>query len=152
MNLITNQEKIKSKLEEIVKRKGAELVEFKIFKGDKIILRCLVDFPQGGITIDDCSNINREFFSFLDKNELIEGNFIVEVNSPGLTRPLRTQQDFLRVKGKRIGVWLKEPFKEKNYFEGELLKADKGKIFLCDKNNHTIELLLSQINLGKVIL
>ncbi|HIE36170.1 MAG TPA: hypothetical protein EYP89_02915 [Candidatus Omnitrophica bacterium] len=150
MNII-DKEKIKKDIERIINKRGVQLVEFKIFSSQgKFICRCLVDYPEGGITIDDCARINQEIFSFLENSKCLGDDFVVEVNSPGLDRNLKTREDFLRAKKKLICFWFNEPLifekegrkKSLDYLEAELedVKEDKliinflGKLWEIDLN------------------
>jgi len=80
---------------------GAELVDISLRKSaPKSVVTLLVDKP-GGVTIEDCVSINNGLSAFFD--ELIEGPYYLEVNSPGLDRPLKTARDFARA----IGQWIR---------------------------------------------
>lgn len=144
-----HDEVIKKRIEEIAEEKGVELVEFKIFSSpDKYIVRCLLDYPRGGITVEACAVINREIFSFLTEKGFLGEDFVVEVNSPGLDRPLKTYKDFLRVKGGKILLWLNEPFEGEDYFEGELADVNPDKIIIKSKKDIK-EIDLSKVKSGK---
>jgi len=90
-------------------------------------LRVVADYPQGGITVDRCSQINRLICKFIGE-EFKEVNCTVEVNSPGLDRDLVGFRDFLRCKNKEVEIWLKEPFKQDMYVKGTLIDIDKGNL------------------------
>ncbi|UCG35031.1 MAG: hypothetical protein JSW17_05965 [Candidatus Omnitrophota bacterium] len=143
------QSQIQSKVEEILKEQGLDLVEFKVFySGSKTVVRCLIDYPQGGITIDECARINKKIFSYLEEHKLLGEDFTVEVNSPGITRPLKTYKDFMRVKGKVVSFWLNQPIEDKSYLEMKVLDvSDKG--VYVEKNGKGVEITFEQIKLGK---
>ena len=77
-----------------------------------------------------------------------QGDFIVEVDSPGLDRVLRTKEEFIRTKGKEIGVWFKEDFEFKKYLEGVLLEIS-GDVMVLETKNKTYEIPLEKINCAK---
>jgi ribosome maturation factor RimP len=156
MNII-DKEKIRKGIEEIVSRFGAEIVEFKLFSSaGRFICRCLVDYPEGGITINDCARINQEIFSFLENSKCLGEDFVVEVNSPGLDRDLKTKEDFLRVKKRSICLWFDEPFvfekegkkKQVNYLEAELEDVKEDKLVI-NFLNKLWEIDLNKIKLGR---
>jgi len=92
--------RIKDKIQGIVNERGMDLVDFRIFwQAGQWVVRSLIDYPEGGITIDECSSINRLIFSFINREKFLGNDFNVEVNSPGLDRPLKEPKDFLRAKG-----------------------------------------------------
>ncbi len=102
MSLPREIENIKEEIRACVEKIGAELVDLSFRKaGGRSVLTVIAD-KAGGITLDDCAAINRDLSSFLDESALDVGT--LEVNSPGLDRPLVTEKDFQRVLGQRIRV------------------------------------------------
>ncbi|MBR0085843.1 MAG: ribosome maturation factor RimP, partial [Lachnospiraceae bacterium] len=80
----------------IIEEKHFELVDVEWVKeGSNRILRVYIDKP-GGITVDDCELVSREFNEILDREDYISENYVFEVSSPGLTRPLKKDKDFAR--------------------------------------------------------
>ncbi|MCF7870615.1 MAG: hypothetical protein K9L95_05065 [Candidatus Omnitrophica bacterium] len=146
MSIILNQ--IKEKIEKIINQEGVELVEYRTFNlRGKLTIRCLVDYPQGGITLDKCGRLNKMIFNQLQEL-LSDVNYTVEVNSPGLDRPLRQIEDFLKVEGKIILLWLKEPVLQKSFMEATLAKVESDKLFL-KKEEEQIEIDFNKVKLGK---
>ena len=142
-------QQIKPKVQEFVSQQGAEVVEFKVFfAGRKVIVRCLIDYPQGGITIDDCATVNKKIGSYIEENNVIAEDYIVEVNSPGLDRKLTNAKDFSRVKGRDVCLWLKEPVNDKTYLEAKVLEVNDGFLSLMTKDK-IIELGLDKIKTAK---
>jgi len=147
--MISDREKIKSKVEEIVKSQGCELIDFKIFSSRRRnTLRCIADYPQGGITIGDCTKINKSIFAYLDESGLLGDDFAVEVNSPGIDRPLKTAKDFLKAKGRTVLLWLDEPVEGKAYFEGEVIDTNEDCLSLSVKEK-VLKISFSKIKSGK---
>ncbi|MBO7514778.1 MAG: ribosome maturation factor RimP [Lachnospiraceae bacterium] len=71
-------------------------------------LRYYID-KEGGITIDDCETVSRYVSDKLDATDPIEDNYILEVSSPGLGRPLVKPKDFARNVGKEVEIKLYKP-------------------------------------------
>ncbi|OPX30326.1 MAG: hypothetical protein B1H08_02025 [Candidatus Omnitrophica bacterium 4484_171] len=137
---------IEGKVRILVRNNNLDLVDFKIFpRGRSWVIRSIVDHESGGVTVDECSILNKVIFSVIEDSNMLGDNFVVEVNSPGLDRPLKSSKDFMRVKGKRIMVWLKESLRGKTYFEGKLLNVRDGSIILEVKND-IFEIPLNIIN------
>jgi ribosome maturation factor RimP len=68
------------------------------------------DAPEiDGVTLADCVEVSRDVSSVLDVAELIAQRYHLEVSSPGLDRPLRTEADFRRFVGRLSRVKLAEP-------------------------------------------
>ncbi len=94
-------EEIKSQIEAL----GAELIDISLRKsGTRSVLTIIADKP-GGITLEECARINRTLGDYFEQNEgLIQGSYVLEVNSPGLDRPLKTARDFERARGQTVRV------------------------------------------------
>lgn len=88
----------------IVDEAGCELVEMELGgRQGSYVLRLLIDKPDG-VTINDCAQVNRELSSLLDLEDPIPSRYTLEVSSPGLDRPFKTERDFRRALGKRVKV------------------------------------------------
>ncbi|MDZ7339538.1 MAG: ribosome maturation factor RimP [candidate division KSB1 bacterium] len=59
------------------------------------LLRVLVDV-EGGITLDHCARLAQKISDMLDRKDPIPGSYTLEVSSPGVDWPLRTERDFRR--------------------------------------------------------
>lgn len=93
-----------------VEKNGAELVDIVYRKmTGRSILTVIAD-KAGGITLEDCVAINQGLGRLLDEWSLpgqesaIQGAYYLEVNSPGLDRPLKTPRDYARAMGQELRV------------------------------------------------
>lgn len=100
-------------------------------EGSDYYLRVYAD-KEGGITINDCEIVNRALGDLLDKDDYIDDAYILEVSSPGLTRPLKKENDFKRSIGKLVEMKTFAKVNGAKEFEG-ILKA-------YDADTVTIEL------------
>lgn len=99
-----------------------ELVDVEFVKeGSTKYLRIYID-KEGGITVDDCEVISREFNDVLDREDYIDEAYIFEVSSPGLGRPLKKDKDFARSLGEEVEVRLFKALNKKKEYTG-ILKA-----------------------------
>ena len=93
------------------------------------VLRLLID-NENGIGIDDCSRISREVAHLLEVEDPIEQSYTLEVSSPGLDRPLKGERDFLRCKGKKAKVVVREPIDGQNQWVGLIEDATRESVTL----------------------
>jgi ribosome maturation factor RimP len=116
-------EQLKDILLPVLQDYGLELVEIE-FKpsGKRWLLRLYID-KEGGVTIADCQTVSREFGRILDVEDIIDYPYSLEVSSPGLTRPLKKWEDFLRNKGKMCRIVTKEQIEGKNEFMGTIVNS-----------------------------
>jgi len=121
MSIVDKKENIKLKVQEIVKSYDVELFELKILSSRaNTIIRCVVDYVLGGITLQVCAAINKNIALYLEESDILGQDFTIEIDSPGLDKPLRTDKDFLRVKGRDVSLWFNEPVEGKEYLEGRV--------------------------------
>ena len=100
-------------LRPIVEARGFELVDLEyVQEAGTWYLRGYIDKP-GGITVNDCEDVSREFSDRLDEKDFIEDSYIMEISSPGLDRPLRKPKDFERNMGKSVEIRTFRPVMEK---------------------------------------
>ena len=114
----------------IVEAKGFELVDVEWVKeGANWYLRAYID-KENGITVDDCEEVSRALSDVLDEEDFISENYILEVSSPGLDRPLKKEKDFARSIGKDVEVKLFKAIKKEKEFVGILKAYDEDTVTL----------------------
>ncbi|MBN1526962.1 MAG: ribosome maturation factor RimP [Candidatus Omnitrophica bacterium] len=118
-------ERVRELVSGYLRQNDTELVDITYKREQQgMVLRLLVDTPAG-ITIDGCEAINKFLGELMDKENLIEGHYVLEVSSPGLDRPIKTDRDFERAMGQGLTVTTYEPVDGKKAFEGKLMGMDK---------------------------
>ncbi len=136
--------KVREIVEPIVNSGGMELVdlEYRRERGGRV-LRLIID-REGGVTLDDCTSISRE----VDKNLDVEGTpsepYTLEVSSPGLNRPLKTEADFRRFINRLIKVKTAAPNEDKKTLRGRLLAFHDGVVEI-ESENSVVQVPLDQI-------
>ncbi len=107
-------------------------------EGQDMYLRVYAD-KEGGININDCVDISRSLETKLDEEDFIKDAYILEVSSPGLTRKLKKERDYLRSIGKRVDVKLYKSLDGLKEFEAELKSFDEGVfVFALEDKDITI--------------
>ncbi len=146
-------EKIRDSATPLVEGLGFEIVDLRLFRANRrFILRFLVDRPEGGISLDECSRINEGIGRLLEEQDILAGeSYVLEVSSPGLDRPLFSAKDFLRVRDRKVRVFLNEPQDGRLELEGEV-EAVKGDCLLLKTDEKTIKLSLTKIKKAKQVI
>ena len=89
-------------IEPLLISRDLELVELAASGGHRRkIVRIFIHRPTG-VTVDECASLSREIADLFDTRDPIAGGYVLEVSTPGLTRPLKTDRDFERVVGKPL--------------------------------------------------
>ena len=128
---------------------GYELVDVEYIKElGSYFLRIYID-KIGGVTLDDCQNMSEELSAKLDEKDPISGEYYLEVSSPGLDRPLKTDKDLERNLNKDVELKLYQPFKNRKSYEGELKAFSKEEITL-EENEELIKIPREYISIIKL--
>jgi len=131
-------DRIKDLIAPYLEANGIELVEI-IYRREQpgMVLRLLVDTPEG-VKIADCEALNNYLSEALDQNDVIGEHFVLEVSSPGLDRPMKTDRDFERNLGKEIEVTTYEPIDGRKTHEGFFVGMDREKIVIRANDVSTV--------------
>ena len=98
-------------------------------EGSEFYLRVYIDKP-GGITIDDCVEVNTALNPKLDEEDFVEEAYTLEVSSPGLTRKLKKDRDFEKSIGKLVHIKLYKAESGSKEFIGRLVSFNEEKIVI----------------------
>jgi ribosome maturation factor RimP len=85
--------------------KDCFLVELNLHKGNK--LEVFIDCDSG-MTLDKCQHISRFLESYLDQPDVFGEHYVLEVSSPGLSRPLKLLRQYQKNIGRKVEVTLKD--------------------------------------------
>lgn len=110
---------------------GIELVHVELVaEGFLNILRVYIDKP-GGVTMSDCSGLNRQLDDIIDASVSVDVEFRLEVSSPGIYRELYRKEDYIKFCGKAIKIHTNIPVDGKMKLKG-ILKgfSDSGSVML----------------------
>ena len=113
-----------------LKERDIEIVDI-IYRREQpgMVLRVLIDKPEG-VTVSDCEEFNNFLSSQLDKEDAIQDRYTLEVSSPGLDKPIKTDRDFERSMGKSLEITTYDRIDEKKAHEGTLIGMDKENIVI----------------------
>ena len=123
------------KINPIITELGYEVVEVEYAKmSNGMNLTFFIDSPNG-ITIDDCEKVNDAITDVLDEiNPTNDESYTLNVSSPGLDRPIKNYNDFLRNKGKLVEISLYTQVDKKKNYQGLLEDFTDGNVCLIIDN------------------
>ena len=138
-------------INEIIKGKEYELVDVEYVKeGPFMYLRIYLD-KEGGITIDDCSEISRAFNKKIDEINFIDEQYYLEVSSPGVERPFKKEADYIKNLNEEVEVKLFSPVNKLKHIKGTLLKKEPESI-VVKVNGEEISIEIKNISkINKVV-
>lgn len=83
--------------------------------------------------LQDCERMSLALEEKLDTADLIPDAYILEVSSPGVSRLLTEDRDFISFKGFDILIVLSEPYKGLKQWVGKLIRRDEISVYLNQK-------------------
>jgi ribosome maturation factor RimP len=121
-------DRVRAMAEPILLDERMELVDIEYRRESKgWVLRLILD-KEGGVTLNDCTRISQEVGRSLDIEDFIQAPYSLEVSSPGLTRPLKTEKDFMKYRYCLIKVKTVDPVENRRQFKGRLLGVSENRI------------------------
>lgn len=130
---------------------GYELVRLRLISGKTMILQIMADKLDGGIDVDDCADISHALSAVLDVEDPIEGEYALEVSSPGIDRPLTRLKDFETFEGYEVKLLTSELIDGRKRFNGTL-RGVEGNEILIEIPEGTIGLEFDWITEAKLLL
>ena len=140
---------LRSLLEPIVERLGYELVHVTLGGSKTRTLRMFIDAP-GGITVDDCERVSRQVSDVLAVEDVVDGEYTLEVSSPGLDRPLVKHEHFQQAQGKDVFIRMQDLYLGRRKFRGSLLEARNDTV-LVEVDGEKYELRYSEMQKANVV-
>jgi ribosome maturation factor RimP len=139
-------------IEPTVEALGFELIRVTYGGGRKPTLQIMAERPDGTMSVDDCARLSRDVSALLDVEDPLSGEFLLEVSSPGIDRPLTRRKDFERWLGFDAKVELGTQIDERRRFRGVMkslegnelkLVIDEGEVILPFDDIQKAKLLLT---------
>ena len=121
---------VQNLIEPTVSALGYELVGIEyLSQGRRSLLRIYIDHSDG-INVHDCERVSHQVSGVLDVEDVIRGQYTLEVSSPGLDRPLFTKEQFERYIGSEVNIRLSIAQQGRKKFKGILRGIDDTNVFL----------------------
>jgi len=124
-------------------------VEFKK-EGRSWYLRVYIDKEQG-LTVEDCQKVSHQIADLIEIEDVVSRQYILEVSSPGLDRPLKSEKDFLRNKNRRVQVTAFAPVRGRKNFRG-VIKTIRDQSLVLDEEGVDLEIPLEKIAKAKLVI
>jgi ribosome maturation factor RimP len=152
-----SEDSLEQELEAHIETLGYELVELeRVGTKTRPILRIRIDkpgsAPGSGVTIAECAKVSRELEQYLDAAPGLSTQYLLEVSSPGVERPLRRRAEFERFTG--WPVTLKLHRKMDVYgkrIDGELMSisGEGPEEQLCIRLENGSEVIVPRVEIAK---
>ena len=121
-------------IQPVIEGMGFELVRLRLMGGNTKTLQIMAERPEGGIEVDECAEISTAVSAVLDVEDPIEDNYVLEVSSPGIDRPLTRLKDFDAWEGYEAKIETAELIDGRRRFKGVLRGVEDNDILIEIQN------------------
>ena len=142
--------KLRELIEPIVSGLGYQPVGIELLpQGGHELLRIFIDRDQG-VTLSDCEQVSHQVSGMLDVEDPIQGEYTLEVSSPGVDRPLFSLADFARFAGQRAKLRLIAPHAGRARYTA-LLCGVEGDEVLLDVDGEALRFAFDEIDQARLV-
>jgi len=137
--------------EPVIERAGFRLVRLRIMGGASKTLQVMAERPDGSMDVEGCATLAHVLLDFIEAQDPVEGEFELEVSSPGIDRPLTRLMDFSRWAGHEAKIELTLPVEGRKRFRGMLMGLN-GSDVMIRADNSDIQFPFRAIANAKLVL
>jgi ribosome maturation factor RimP len=119
--------------------------------GSHKTLQIMAERADGSMDVEGCTELSRVLLDFIETEDPIEGDYEIEVSSPGIDRPLTRLSDFTRWKGHEAKIELTVALDGRKRFRGRLEGLDGNDVVITAQNQR-IQLPFRTILEAKLVL
>ena len=134
---------------------GYRLVRLRLMGGKRKTLQILAERPDGQMDVEDCARLSRSLSEVLEAADPIADEYVLEVSSPGIDRPLTAPEDFMRFAGHDARVELVHGIEGRRRFKGRLVGLEGGDVLMDvadEKETRSLRFPYSDISEAKLVL
>tara|TARA_R110002096_G_scaffold76069_77_gene180150 strand:- start:15982 stop:16545 length:564 start_codon:yes stop_codon:yes gene_type:complete len=155
LHVSSQLKKLHEIIEPVAEEMGYEIVRIAMVNsatGGDVTLQIMAERPDGTMLIEDCEKLSREISVIMDVEDPIAGEYVLEVSTPGVDRPLTRRKDFENYAGYEAKIELSVPEDGRRRYRGLLqgvtdnlvrIKVD-GEVYAVDFDNiHRAKLVLT---------
>jgi ribosome maturation factor RimP len=120
--------------EPVIESAGFKLVRLRVMGGEHKTLQIMAERADGSMDVEGCATLSHALLDFIEAEDPIEGDYEIEVSSPGIDRPLTRLADFNRWKGQEAKIELTAPLDGRKRFRGRLEGLDGNDVVINSQN------------------
>jgi ribosome maturation factor RimP len=141
-------------IDPVAEAAGYAVVRLRLMGGERRRLQVMAERPEDGeMGIDDCTRLSRAIGEVLDAADAVNGDYVLEVSSPGIDRPLTRLSDFTTYEGLEAKLELDRMAEGRKRFRGKLAGVEGDNVAIdLEGEEHTALIPFSWITDAKLIL
>lgn len=145
-------------IEEIVRAEGLELFDVEVPAGKTGVLRVYISRPKGeteersaGVQLQNCTAVAKKILDLPNIEDLLPGDHLIEVSSPGVNRKLSRPEHFRGAVGERLRLKIHQPDGKNKVYFGKLLACSDRSLSFEDESTHQpMEISLADVHQARV--
>lgn len=144
--------RVSALIEPAVTDLGYRLVRVSLGGDRRPKLQVMAERPDGSMTVEDCERLSREISALLDVADPIRGDYVLEVSSPGIDRPLTRPEDFTRFAGFDARITSVQQIDGRKRFTGKLLGIDGEGVIAIETQEGLAHIPFALVDKAKLVL
>ncbi len=150
---MTDKHPVQDIVEPVIDSLGFEVVRIVTIGTKNPTLQIMIERKdRKDIVVDDCAAVSRAVSAVLDEKDPIEGEYSLEVSSPGLDRPLTKPEHFARFAGYETKLETKTEVGGRKRFKGKLLRIDEKQNIYFDMDGTEYVIPFENVGKAKLVL
>ncbi len=141
-------------IDPIAEAMGYEIVRIALqnsARGGPVTLQIMAERPDGTMLVEDCATLSREVSVILDVEDPVSGEYVLEVSTPGIDRPLTRRKDFVNFTGYEAKIELSVPEDGRRRFRGKL-HGMSGDLVKIEVDGDVFEVDFTNIHRSKLVM
>ncbi len=141
-------------IDPVAEAAGYAVVRLRLMGGERRRLQVMAERPEDGeMGIDDCTRLSRAVSEVLEAADAVNGDYVLEVSSPGIDRPLTRLADFETYEGLDARLELDRLAEGRKRFKGKLAGLDGENVAIdLEDEDHTALIPFSWIIEAKLLM
>lgn len=123
----------------VVEAAGYRLVRLRVMGGKRKTLQVMAERPDGQMDVEDCASLSRALSEVLEAADPLADEYVLEVSSPGIDRPLTIEADYARFAGHEARVEMSRGLDGRRRFKGLVIGLDGHDVLMDVTGEHGTE-------------
>ena len=132
--IFTQASHLEPVFEPVIESAGFKLVRLRVMGGQHKTLQIMAERADGSMDVEGCATLSHALLDFIEAENPIEGDYEIEVSSPGIDRPLTRLMDFARWAGHEAKIELQAPVEGRKRFRAVVLGLDGTDVMIRADN------------------
>lgn len=137
----------------VIENMGFDVVRIMTIGQQNPTVQIMIERQDGeNLVVDDCAAVSRAVSAILDEKDPIDGEYSLEVSSPGLDRPLTKPEHFARFVDYEAKIETDEAVDGRKRFKGKIIALDNGNVIRFAMDDKEYNIPFEAVSKAKLVL